>query len=156
MSDKLRPTVRIQRPGKVRSDGRGRSVWAEPVETAEFELLSTVALKKILESNDQAAKKSIEAAADSGEQGVLAMDIATGHFEILDDTDLQRIIEQDLNPPKQEKIADVIYEPTTGGTQSIDELSLVSTLALRKILREEDDPVVEEVDNSGFDPYDSS
>ena len=72
MSDELKTTVRIQRPARIHSDGRNRSVCAEPVEIAEFELLSTVALKKILRSNDESAKKSIAAAAKSGDQGVLA------------------------------------------------------------------------------------
>ena len=133
-------------------------MWAEAVETAEFELLSTVALKKILKSNDEGAKKSIAAAAESGDEGLLAMDTATGHFEIVDDADLQAILEQDLRPPKHEKVSDVIYEPAFNSENSIDELSLVSTLALKKILNEEDDDVTiaEEIDSAGFDPYDNS
>ncbi len=158
MSGKLKTTVRIQRPSKIRSDGGDRSVWVEPVETAEFELLSTVALKKILKSNDKAAKKSIAAAAETGDEGVLAMDTATGHFEIVDDTDLQAILEQDLRPPKHEKVTDIINEPVFHSENSIDELSLVSTLALKKILKEEDEalPIAEEIEDTGFDPYDSS
>jgi len=158
MSDELKTTVRIQRPAKVQSEGRGRSVWAEPVETAEFELLSTVELKKILKSSDEAAKKSIEAAAESGDSGVLARDLATGHFEILNDTELQRIIEQDLNPLKPEKVSDIVYEPAFDTETPIDELSLVSTLALKKILKEEDEdaPTDEVIVDTGFDPYDSS
>ena len=158
ISDKLKTTVKIQRPAKIQSDGRGGPVSAEPVDSAEFELLSTVALKKILKSSDEKAKKSIAAAANSGDEGVLARDTATGHFEILDDTDLQRIIGQDLNPPNQDKVADIIYEPAFDSVNSIGELSLVSTLALKKLLKEEDEdvPVAEEMDVSGFDPYDSS
>ena len=52
MSDKLNTTARIQRPAKLESDGRGRSVWAEPVGTAEFKLLYTVELRKILKDED--------------------------------------------------------------------------------------------------------
>ncbi len=128
------------------------------METAEFELLSTVALRKILKSSDEEAKRPIAAAATSSDEGVLARDMATGHFEILDDTDLQRIIEQDLNPAKQDQVADVIHEPVFDKENSLDELSLVSTLALKKILKEEDvdAPATEETDTSGFDPYDSS
>ena len=158
MSDKLKTTVRIQRPAKLESDGSGRSVWAEPVGTAEFELLSTIELRKILKSNDEAAKQSIAAVASAGGEGVLARDTATGHFEILDDADLQKIIEQDMEPPTQEKLTDVIYEAAVDNENSTDELSLVSTLALKKILKDEDvdEPVAEEPDHAGFDPYDSS
>jgi hypothetical protein len=158
MTDELKTTVRIQRPPRVQSDGRGRSVWAEPIDTVEFELLSTGELQKILESTDETAKKSIAVAASSGDDGVLARNTATGHFEILSDADLQRIIEQDLKPLGQEKVADVIYEPVFDGGTSIDELSLVSTLALKKILKAEDEevPVALETDSPGFDPYDRS
>lgn len=158
MSDKLKTTVRIQRPARIQSDGGGRSVWAEPVGTAEFELLSTVELRKILKSNDEAAKQSIAAAATTDSEGVLARDTATGHFEILDDADLQKIIEQDMKPAEQDKLADVIYESAFDSGDSIDELSLVSTLALKKILKDEDvdEPVVADTDGAGFNPYDSS
>jgi len=90
--------------------------------------------------------------------GVLARDTATGHFEILDDADLQKIIKQHMKLPGQEKLADVIYEPAFDNDNSIDELSLVSTLALKKILKDEDvdEPVVEGCDGAGFNPYDSS
>ncbi len=155
MSDTLKTTIRIQRPAKVESGGRGRS---ETVETAEFELLSTVALKKILKSSDDVAKESIAAAASTGNHGVLARDMATGHFEILDDAELQKIIEQDQKPSGHEKVAEVIYEPAFDTDTAVDELSLVSTLALKIILKEEDvgEPVAEEIDTSGFNPYDSS
>ncbi len=52
MSAELKTTVRIQRPSRIQCGGDGRSVWAESVGTAEFELLSTVELKKILKDED--------------------------------------------------------------------------------------------------------
>ena len=50
------------------------------------------------------------------------------------------------------------YQPAFNSEKSIEELSLVSTLALKKLLKEDDEdvPVAEEIDVSGFDPYDSS
>ena len=97
------------------------------------------------------------AAATAGSDGVLARDTATGHFEILDDADLQRIIEQDLKPAAQEQLADLIHEPACDSEVPIDELSLVNTLALKKILKDEDadEPVVTNTDGAGFNPYDS-
>lgn len=158
MTDELKTTLRIQRRPRVQSDGRGRSVWAEPIDAVEFELLSTGELQKILKSTDETAKESIAVAASSGDDGVLARNTATGHFEILSDTDLQRIIEQDLQSSGQEKVADVIYEPVFDSEASISELSLVSTLALKKILKEESPEATTagDIDTAGFNPYDRS
>ena len=158
MSDELKTTVRIQRPAKIQTAGRGRSVWAEPVESAKFELLSTVTLKKILASKDEAAIKAIEDAAESGAEGVLARDLATGHFQIVDDTDLQAILDNNISLPKQERSADVTYEPAYDSEKSTDDLTLVSTQALRKILvkEEKEEPVVADTVESSCDPYNSS
>ncbi len=158
MSDKFKATVRIQRPARMRTDGSGRPVRAESLETVDIELFSTGEIRKILGSKDEAAIKAIEDAAESGDEGVLARNIATGLFEIVDNSDLQAIIEQDVRPRKHEKVADIIYEPAFDSEKSIDELSLVSTMALRKILKEDDvdEPIAEEIDDAGFDPYDSS
>lgn len=155
MADEYTATVRIRRPAKIQSDGRGRSVWTDPVENAEFELVSTVELKKILMSNDEATRQGIEAAAESGEEGVLARDIATGLFEIVSDTQLQAVLDSDLDQPTPEKGADVTYESAHDSEQSIDDLSLVSTLALKKILAKEEttEPDVCDTDDSGLDPY---
>lgn len=158
MSDKTKTTVRIQRPAKIRTDGRGRSVWTEPVETAEFELFSTLALKKILESKDEPAKRAIEAMAESGDEGFLARDATTGLFEIINDTDLQAILDNDLSLLKQEKGADVSYKSAYDSEKSLDDWALVSTMALRKILgkEEKEKPVSVDTTDSGFDPYNSS
>ena len=158
MSDKLNKTVRIQRPARIQTDGRGRSVWKDKVESGEFELMSTVALRKVLDSKDEAAKKALEAAAQQGREGVLARDVATGHFEIVDDMDLQEILDNDFGLPEQEKGADVVYEPAHGNGNSAEELSLVSTQALKKILvndEEKEEAAEIEIQESGFDPYNS-
>lgn len=104
MSDKVKTSIRIQRPARVNSDGRARSVWSETVETAEFELLSTVALKKILKSSDEAAKESIAAAASTGNHGVLARDMATGRFKILDDAEFQKSLRRIRSRPVMKRL----------------------------------------------------
>ena len=158
MADKLKTTVRIQRPAKVQMDDRGRSVWVETVRTAEFDLLSTLGLNKILESKDETAIKAIEVAAESGDEGILARDVATGHYQILNDTDLQAILDSNFSIPKQKRGADVTYEPAYDSEKSIDELTFVSTQLLRKILLEEEKkaPVAVDIEESGFDPYNNS
>lgn len=45
-------TIRIQRQKKTTIDDRGPTVWNEPVEDVELELVSTTALQKILQSDD--------------------------------------------------------------------------------------------------------
>ena len=45
MGEDYIPTVRIRRPAKVTTDDRGRTVWADTVETAELELVSTAELQ---------------------------------------------------------------------------------------------------------------
>ncbi|MFQ6005930.1 MAG: hypothetical protein ACE5OQ_10540 [Woeseia sp.] len=157
MSDENTKTVRIQRPARIRTDEKGRSVWAGPVETVELELMSTVALRNVLKSQDESAKKAIERAAESGDEGVLARDIATGLFEIVSDADLQSVLENDPNLPKQEKSTDVIYEPACESEKSIEDLTLVSTQALRRHLgkEEEEEPVITDAKETGFEPYNS-
>ncbi len=165
MSDKIKATVRIKRPARIQTDGSGRSDCAESFESVGLELVSPGDVKKILGSKDEAAIKAIEDAAESGDEGVLARNIATGLVEIVDNSDLQAIIDNDTRLPKQEKGADLTYEPAFDNENSIDELSLVSTLALKKILKQEDQnvpvtdenvPDTEEINLSGFDPYNSS
>jgi len=56
--------MRKPKPG---GDDADRNVWSDPVDTMELELVSTVMLKKILSSNDEAAKKKTEHALDSDE-----------------------------------------------------------------------------------------
>jgi len=45
-------TVRIQKDMNATIDDRGRPVCNEPVESVDFELVSTTALEKILASDD--------------------------------------------------------------------------------------------------------
>jgi len=123
VSEELKHTIKIVRNSKS--------------ETAEFELVSTMMLQKILESDDEKAKRSIEKAADGGD-GVLALDTDNDSYEIVD-ADSARC-----------EIVDA------GGNE---EFSLVSTQMLRRILHK-DEPEAEEavepvVLDSAFDPYNS-
>jgi len=160
MSDEKTVRIRVPRHSKINSDGRGRSVWAEPVDTAEFELVSTRMLRKMLDSKDALERKAIEDVADNNEPGVLARHPGKGTFEIIADTDLQAILDSDPGLPKVSRPTDVTLVPLAEDVESAaDELSLVSTQALRKVLGK---PVEDEPDNrveldpgGGFDPYNS-
>ena len=83
MSEILKQTIRISRPSKTKVDERGRSVWTEKVETVELELVSTMMLQTILDSNDEEARQQIENVANHGD-GVLARDQENNRFEIVD------------------------------------------------------------------------
>jgi len=154
--------ILVNRPGKVSTDSRGRSVWTDPVETPDLELVSTQTLQTLLTSRDEAERQAIEEAARSDAEGVLARDVATGYFEIIDDNDLQAILDSNEELPALQRPAEVVLEPVNENDGS-EELSLVSTQALRKILdRDGDTPATDnddispEPDLGGFDPYNSS
>lgn len=157
MAQDYAPTVRIRRP-KVTTDERGRTVWADTVETVELELVSTVTLQKILQSSDDEARTAIERIVSRPEEGVLARDPATGLFEIISEADLQSFMEENDNLPKKPPPAGYTLEPERSGTDDTDdELSLVSTQVLRKILHKDSPaPAPKKKDKGGgFNPYDS-
>ena len=149
--------VLVRRPSKIKTDSRGRSVWADPVESAKLELVSTQTLKQILSSSDQQNRKAIEEAANTATDGVLARDPATGYFEIIDDADLQVILDTNSDLPKLTRPVDVTLEPLHDYADD-ESMSLVTTMALRKVLAKGDnDSLVDtEVDSSGMDPYNSN
>jgi hypothetical protein len=157
MSDDSSNKVLVKRPTKIKTDSRGRSVWADPIESARLELVSTQTLKQILSSSDAGNRKAIEAAASTATDGVLARDPATGFFEIIDDAELQAILEANVDMPKLSRPVDVTLEPLHDFVDE-DKLSLVSTMALRKVLAKEGDNESPntEIDLSGMDPYNSS
>ncbi len=159
MSEDLFKTVRIVRRSKVATDDRGHSVWVDPVESAELELVTTTMLKQLLDSDDEQRKERLHAAAKSKE-GLLAHDAQSDHFEIIDDADLLAAIEAAAgDKPVARRPADVTYEVVAERTDADDEqLSLVSTQALRRILHGKDDNSIDDLtieDDTGVDPYNS-
>lgn len=157
MSDESSNKFLVKRPTKIKTDSRGRSAWADPVESANLELVSTQTLKQILSSSDAGDRKAIEDAASTATDGVLARDPATGFFEIIDDAELEAILDANADMPKLSRPVDVTLEPLHDFVDE-ERLSLVSTMALRKVLAKEDDDGSPdtEIDLSGMDPYNSS
>lgn len=155
MTDELKRTVRILRHPKVSLDDRGRSVWIDPVESTELELVSTVMLERVLKSDDEGRKKKIRAIA-TGKDGVLAHDRENDSFKIVDDADLMAMLEMTPHGMDAIHAADVIYEPAD---ETGEELSLVSTQALRRMLKIDEPASPADDDDSadrGFNPYDNS
>lgn len=158
MSDKLTQTIRI---AKVKTDDRGRSVWAEPVDETELELVSTMMLKQMLQGDDRDQKQRLAKAA-AGKPGVLAHNVGNDDFEIIDDDDLKAALASADNETSLAAPADdVIHESLLERADTDNEaLSLVSTQALRQILNQSDDTAGDDAlefdSGGGFDPYNSS
>ena len=157
MSERLKKTVKLVRRGKLGTDERGANVWTGEVEPCELELVSTMELQRIIQSTDERSKASLKEAA-AGKEGVLAHDVTNDRFEVIDEEDLKAALESAATEPSEARTADVVYEPVDDGV-NIDELSLVSTMALRRMLGDEDPAEAEsddlEIDDKGFDPYNS-
>jgi hypothetical protein len=148
VGDDLKQTIKIQRDAKVGMDSRGRSVWTKPIEPTEFELVSTVMLRKILDSDDEDKKRKIRDAADGGD-GVLAQDTSTDKFEIISDAELQKALAQSDGQSASNRSVDVVPEPLEKADGD-EELSLVTTQVLRRILGTEAPD-----EQGGYNPYDS-
>lgn len=125
----LKKTVRILKKPRSGADGSDRNVWSGPVESGEFELVSTMMLQNILQSDDGSAKEQLKQVAefDIEGTGLLAHNAANDSYEIIDG---------DGN----------------------EEFSLVTTQMLQRILKKDevDEPGIHTLEaDSGFDPYNS-
>ncbi len=158
------PAGDTERLPRVSVDDRGRSVWTGPVCSGEFELISTASLRAILDSDDEDSRQAIEQVADGSDEGVLVRDATTGMFRVIDENELQAMLVADgRTPARKAPTADVVLEPLDDPTAG-SEFSLVSTQALRKIIRDDNgvqsdavEPEPLELDSGGgFDPYNSS
>lgn len=156
MNDDLKKTTRIVRNPKVKTDGRGRTVWADTVETANLELVSTQMLQQLIEDGDDATTNHLREVAE-GKDGLLAHDADKGRFEIISDEELQHILDGTDAEHNAKKKSARIKEPLAEAVEEQEELELVSTQMLRQILSPEDFSEDDgNASGSGFDPYDHS
>ncbi|MDH4259343.1 MAG: hypothetical protein OEW16_03465 [Gammaproteobacteria bacterium] len=156
-------TVIIRRPAKIATDERGRTVWAGKVESVELELVSTTALERILKSDDGKTHGEIRRLARGRKNGVLAKDPATGAYHIVSEDELRAALEStDMRPPPA-RLADASAAPVADKVkQATEELSLVSTQTLRKVLKPGGKVEYENLKTGkkdkfgGFNPYDNN
>ncbi len=166
MSDDFSKTVRIKRQSRVAPDDRGRNVWVGRVESVELELVSTTALEKILKTADGKTQVEIRKLAESKKDGVLARDTATGHYQIVSDAELKSFVDAEgsgaagvNDQPK--RAAEVTAAPLSDQARlAAEELSLVSTQILRKVVKEDAEAEAVKVAGKrdkfgGFNPYDN-
>ena len=158
MSDELYKTVRIQRHAKVGTDSRGRTVWTKPVEPVELELVSTMMLEQLLESGDEEHKKRMRELADTGE-GVLARDTSNNEFEIVRDDELEAALQAANREDSGNALPEFTLE-RVDESDTVEELSLVTTQVLRRMLSAESETGADDSENSpdtgGYNPYDHS
>jgi hypothetical protein len=162
MSKDHTKTVRIRKVDKVAPDERGRSVWLGKVDAVELELVSTTALEKILKSDGGKTRSEIQKLAAGRRDGILARDAATGVFRIVNEADLENALAAESGA-KPGRSAAVTAAPLTDTMRrAADELSLVSTQILRKVMNPEAKggaakPKPGKKDKSGgFNPYDNN
>jgi len=147
-------TVVIRRPTKIKTDKRGRTVWTGAVDETEFDLMSSQDLKLALQAADDADRESIRAIAESGKNGVVARERGTGLYHLISEDELQELMDNDAALSATIRGQEMAPESADGDSE--EELALVSTQALRRMLDpiEVEDALVVSDDNPGFDPYD--
>ncbi len=147
---------------KVHTDETGHTVWDDTIKTARFELVSTQQLRQLLDAAEDAPRDEIRKLAAGDEEGYLARDAGTGMFRVIDDDDLQALLDtqdEDLPAIARPAPAQPAPAPKAGGNE--DELSLVSTQRLRKLLDTPGGtakPAAKKPrrdEGGGFNPYDS-
>ena len=156
MSDDLKKTIKIRRNEKAGTDSRGRTVWTRPIEPIELELLSTLMLEQIILSDDEDHKKQLHALTD-GDDGVIACNMTNNKFEVLKDDELEAALQAANNPDVSNELSHYTLEQADI-TDVDEELSLVTTQVLRKILSPSSLNSPDELDSGdngdGYDPYD--
>lgn len=135
MAEDPTKTARIEHGSNVAEDLRGRNVWVGRVEEASgLEFVSTTSLEKILKSGDGKAQGEIRKLAEDGKEGLLARHAATGHYQIVDQEELAKIATTGQVPGRRTAV-DVVAAPLSGdAVRKAEELSLVSTMMLRKVI----------------------
>jgi hypothetical protein len=153
-ADESATTVLIRRPTKVKTDGRGRTVWAGAVEETELELMSSQQLRVAIDTANSVDSESIRAIVESGEDGVVARDHTTGLYAVISEAELQELMDADDALLTRERNRELVPEHMESDTG--EELSLVSTQALKHMLSHDDyDDTLDVLDDKpGFDPYD--
>lgn len=157
-------TARIRKIDKVAPDHRGRSVWLGKIEPVELELVSTTALEKILKTEGGDTRSEIRKLAAGRKNGLLARDTATGHFRILSDADLRKAATTPPPGDGPKRSGVVTAAPLTEtARKKADELSLVSTQILRKVVTPgyeaangKPKPAAGKDKFGGFNPYDNN
>lgn len=144
--------LRVMRLVNAMRNRNGLASSGESME--EIELVSTQMLKALLSSRDKSERCALREAINTAEEGVLARHPVTGRFEIIGGDELRAILDANRSLPKITVPADATVEPLRDYVDD-EHMALVSTRALRKVLRDDDDDLRQRVDTAAnhFNPY---
>ncbi len=147
-------TVVIRRFTEERTDDHGDTIWTAEVEEIELELMSTQDLELAIQASSEIDRESLRALAESDRDGVVARDRATGLYDVISEAELRESLDTDVALSTSIRRNEMVPESTDAGSE--DELSLVSTQALHRMLNHDDSEDSSEVpdDKLGFNPYD--
>lgn len=146
--------LRVMRFVKSMRNRNGLASGGDSME--EIELVSTQMLKAMLSSRDKSERCALREAINTAEDGVLARHPVTGRFEIIGDDELRAIVEANRSLPKITCPADATVEPLRDYADN-EHMALVSTRALRKVLRDDDDlPQRTDTAADRFNPYENA
>ena len=156
MSNDPEKTIRFRRPAAPGSETPGA---ADAAATAEFELVSTQMLERILVAENKAPKQQIEELADS-DDGWLAREADGDRFEIVKDAELEAALRAINEDHDRSNVSDASFERVDALKETANGLCLVSTQHLRRVLKPdaEDTNIADEImkEARGFNPYDNS
>ena len=144
-------TIRLIRKPTVVTDDVGGQVWMDAVRSAEFEILSTMRLKAILDEDPAITREQLREAAESGD-GFVARNVNDNTLNIMTGDSVRAALnDQDGEYASEQSIEDA------------EELTLVSTQMLRVVLEKPDltpaevseelELIAEQESMGGFDPY---
>lgn len=161
MDDDITATIRLARRPRVYTDAVGGTVWKDDVETTELELISTQALEALIIDDEGTMAKLRRL--ETSDDGVLAQDRHSDAFHVVPREDLQAALADSGRfqmPPEAEVPSRYVAEQVA---DDIEELTLVSTQVLRKLLDEPGLSPKQAADelklldepgaSDGFDPY---
>ncbi|MEL6868377.1 MAG: hypothetical protein AAFO81_01125 [Pseudomonadota bacterium] len=160
MHDEITQTIRLKRRSKVDTNVVGGTVWNEPVEDTELELVSTRMLEVMIDEDEAMMRRQLQRL-EHADDGVLAHNPANKTLEIVPRDDVRTALATNgATPAAADRLA---TQPSQNDPTSV-ELSLVST-AMVKVMIEKPELSPKEVEfelelledaAGGFDPYNSA
>ena len=158
MSKDLENTIRFRR---TTATDENSAMDNDSTATAEFELVSTQMLEKILFDMNDVPREDIQEIADSADEGWLAQDTESKKFDVVKDNELEQALRSANEKHDPLGVPDASFERVDSLQKTADNLCLVSTQHLKKVLdggTGEDKKVADQLDEElkGFDPYNNS
>ncbi|MFK8053014.1 MAG: hypothetical protein AB8F65_08555 [Woeseiaceae bacterium] len=147
-------TMRLVRRSKVVTNDVGGTVWVDSVEPVELELVSTMMLEVMMDTDEDETRRQLKQLPEDGE-GVLAHDPKRSEFQVVHCDEIEAALSGNAGPSTPNP--DLVHDDDEL------ELSLVSTQMIKVMLDHpelspqevsEEVQLIEEIESAGgFDPY---